>query len=103
MKEKDQNEIRELRDKIIKLETLLEVEFKHMKDDWKEVCTSIKNLNEEYGRLLEKFHNLEISGERAKGDLKRSLIYWKIAASIGAPVVTTLVICVVRLGLGLGV
>lgn len=100
MKSDERDEIRELRERIIKLETLIENEFKHLTDNLKETCYSIKTLNEEYGKLIERQHNLELTQQKAEDRYKRSLTYWKIATAIAAPAVTTIVVTFIHFTFG---
>ena len=100
MKSDERNEIRELRERIIKLETLIENEFKHLSAELKSTCDSIRTINEEYGKLIERQHNLELTQKDAEDRYKRSLTYWKIAATIAAPAITTLVVTFVHFILG---
>jgi len=100
MKSNERNEIRELRERIIKLETLIENEFKHLSEELKNTCNSIRTLNEEYGKLIERQHNLEITQKDAEDRYKRSLTYWKIATAVAAPAVTTIIIAFIHFVLG---
>jgi len=92
----ERQEIRELRDRIIKLETLIELEFKHMREDWKAACESIQKLNEEYGRLIEKQATLEVKNSDLETKFKESIGNWKLAALIVSPIVTTVVVLAIQ-------
>jgi len=92
----ERQEIRELRDRIIKLETMIELEFKHMREDWKAACESIQKLNEEYGRLIEKQATLEIKHSDLEAKFKESIGNWKLAALIVSPIVTTVVVLAIQ-------
>jgi len=96
MKSDERQELRELRDRIIKLETLIETEFKHLHDELSTTCNSIKTLNEEYSKLIERQHQLELTQKEAEDKYKRSLTYWRIATAVAAPAVTTIVVFIIH-------
>lgn len=101
MDAQERQEIRELRDRIIKLETMLEIEFQHMREDWKVACDAIHKLNEEYGRLIEKQASLEIKNSDLEAKFKESIGNWKLAALVVSPIVTTVIVLGIHFLLGI--
>jgi len=89
MNSSERNEIRELRDRIIKLETLVETDFKHLNENLKAITESLRKLNEEYGNLIQKQHELETKS-------KESIMIWKILAVVVSPSVTAVLLWLVR-------
>jgi len=94
MNGQEREELRELRDRLIRQETLLEQDFKFIKEEFKEICVSIRTLNEEYGKLIEREHELELKYIRSEHIFKRSAMYWKLAACIASPVLTASLIAI---------
>jgi len=92
MDAQERQELRELRDRLIKLETMIELEFKHMREDWKIACESLHKLNEEYGRLLQKQADLEVKNSNLETKFNKSIGNWKLAALVISPLVTTLIV-----------
>lgn len=101
MNGQEREELRELRDRLIRQETLLEQDFKFIKDEFREISISIRTLNEEYGKLIEREHELELKYTREEHIFKQNVMYWKLAACIASPVATALLIAVLSVVFGL--
>ena len=89
MDAQERQEIRDLRDRILKLETIIELEFRHLREDLKTACISINKLNEEYGHLIQRQANLEVKSKEVIG-------YWKLASLVIAPIVTTVFVLIIH-------
>jgi len=100
MQKKESSEIRDLRDRIIRLETLVEAEFKNMRDLVTETCKHIDKLNEEYGVLIQKHNELELKQQKEEDAFKRTIFYWKVMSPIVMATVTSLIILIIHAVIG---
>jgi len=101
MQSKERQELRELRDRIVRLETLIEVEFKNLREQLQETCSHINKLNEEYGTLIKRQNDLELKQTRVEDAYKRDIFYWKVFTPIIVSLITTIAIFAFHYFLGI--
>jgi vacuolar-type H+-ATPase subunit I/STV1 len=89
METEEQKQLREIRDRLTKLETTVKLEFKHTQHQIDEVCKSIQKLNEEYGQLINRQQELDRKTHE-------SLLMWKVIATFVSPSVTAVLLWLIR-------
>lgn len=101
MNKKEKDRILEVYQRLTKIETTLDLEFKKIREDLKEITKHTLKLNEELGAIGEEFQTLKLRQKVLENKYIRQLRVWKIVAGLISPALTFLIIEFVKRALGL--
>jgi len=94
MNKREKSQIIEVLERLTKVETLIELGFKQNTKDHEEIKESIGHRKKEYEILEQRVDDLEHRYEKR-------LIYWKLMALLGSPIVSAVIVAVAFKFLGL--
>lgn len=93
---KEKEEIKELRDKIIRLETLIESEFKNLTEHFKCSQLEAKEFRLDIGVVYGKLHEYELKLQKVEAEGKRNTNQWKAIATIASPITTGIILSLIN-------
>ncbi len=97
MNKKEKEQLLELIERVTRLETTISLEFKNLREDLKSMTKHVGKLNEEYGSLSTQLIDLRHRQEKLEDSYKTEVKRWKFIAGLVSPVVTYLLIELVKL------
>lgn len=88
-------------ERLARIEERLTLEFEHTEDEIKGIKKHVGVINDEMGKICERLNTVEDLYFKAKASYERASWYWKVVAFVLSPVVTLLLMSLVKLLLGL--
>jgi len=88
-------------ERLTRVEERLEITFKTQNEVISEVRKHLEKLNDEVGSIEKRMDTIEILYNKAKENYERTHLYWKAVAFVFSPVITFIMICLIKMLLGL--
>jgi len=94
MNKNEKSKIVEVIERLVRVETLIESGFRQNEKDHSELKVSVSHRKEEYKELEKRVDDLEMRYEKR-------LIYWKLMAALGSPIVTSIIVTIACSSIGI--
>lgn len=101
MNRKERSQIREVLERLAKLEAKHELGLKFLQETLSEIKEGLKIINEEMGSLDQRITQVERFYEETRVTYRKIVSHWKIISFFISPVVTTLIIYLAKFSLGI--
>jgi len=101
MNKKEKEQMIEVFERLTKIETLMTVEFRHLKESIEDSKKSLNVLNGEHEKLIDRMERLEDRQGKVEDKLRGEIKRWKICATLASPAITFIIVELVKKFLGI--